>query len=100
MFTLNDLELYFDIATITVNNLTYTLTKHEDLSGVLVAWVSDAYVIYATPYYEGIPVPVSVIDTDYDEIGSDGYTAEIRDFERYKKIVETLAAKIIRRAKN
>jgi hypothetical protein len=69
------------------------------LSGELAVWVSESYNVYATPYFEGIPVPVHIIDINQQEIGIDGYTVEVDSFDRYCKIVGILAEKIIRRDK-
>jgi hypothetical protein len=44
-------------------------------------------------------VPVHVIDCNEQEIGTNACPAEIDSFERYCKIVQTLAEKIIRRSK-
>jgi hypothetical protein len=84
-------------ATIEIDGLTFKLEKVEDLSGELAVLVSESYLIYATPYYEGIPVLVDVRDCNNKEIELDGYPVEIDDFSRYSKVVQTLAAKISRR---
>lgn len=80
-----------------IDGSTFTLSKVEELSGVHAVWMSESYTVYATPYFEGIPVPVHVIDNNQQEIGMDGYPVEIDSFERYCKVVQTLAAKILRR---
>lgn len=98
MFTMKELEPYFDMsATVEIDGMIFTLTKVEDLSGELAVWVSESYRIYATPYHEGIPVPVDVRDNNENEIGLDSYPVEVESFERYCKIVKTLTAKILRR---
>jgi hypothetical protein len=98
MFTMKDLEPYFEMAaTMEINDIEYTLTKVEEMSGVHAVWVSDSYRIFATPYHEGVPVPVHVIDFNQQEIGTDGYPIEIDSFECYSKVVQTLTAKILRR---
>ena len=82
-----------------INDIEYNLTKVVELSGVHAVWCSDDYRIYATPYHEGIPVPVDVRDNNENEIGLDSYPAEVESFDRYCKVVKTLAEKIIRRSK-
>jgi len=69
------------------------------MSGVLAVWVSETHRVYATPYFEGIPVPVHVIDFKNQEIGIEGYPAETDSFERYCKVVQMLTAKILKRPK-
>ena len=101
MFTMKELKPYFEMAaTMQINDIDYTLTKVEELSGELAVWVSDSYTVYATPYYEGIPVPVNVIDCNNQEIGIDSYPVEVDSFERYCKIVQTLTSKVLRRSRN
>jgi hypothetical protein len=98
MITMKSLEPYFEMATtIEINDMTFTLTKVEELSGLHAVWMSESYKVYATPYFEDIPVPVHVIDINQQEIGTDGYPAEIEDFNRYCKVVQTLTSKILRR---
>jgi hypothetical protein len=98
MFSMKSLEPYFDLAaTMEINGRTFTLTKVEELSGIHAVWISDNYKVYATPYFENIPVPVHVIDVNQQEIGLDGYPVEVESFERYVKVVQTLASKILRR---
>ena len=97
MFSMKELNPYFDMATMEINGIEYTLTKAEELSGSLAVWVSESNLIYATPCYDGVAVPVQVIDSNEQEIGTDGYQAEIDSYERYSKVVQTLAAKILRR---
>ena len=99
MFTMKELNPYFDMATMKINDTEYTLTKVEELSGLHAVWMSKSYKVYATPYFENIPVPVHVIDVNQQEIGEDGYPVEIDSFDRYCKIVQTLTAKILRRPK-
>ena len=100
MFTMKELEPYFEMATkMEINGMTFTLTKIKDLSGELAVWVSETHRVYATPYFEGIPVPVQVIDINQQEIGTDGYPAEIDSFERYMKIVQTLTSKILKHSR-
>jgi len=98
MFSMKSLEPYFDLAaTMEINGRTFTLTKVEELSGIHAVWISDNYKVYATPYFENIPVPVHVIDVNQQEIGLDCYPVEVESFERYVKVVQTLASKILRR---
>jgi hypothetical protein len=97
MFTMKELEPFIEMsATMKINDIEYTLTKVEEMSGVHAVWVTDSYKVYATPYFENIPVPVHVIDCNNQEIGLDGYPVEIDSFERYCKVVQTLASKILR----
>jgi hypothetical protein len=96
MFEMEDLEPYFT-QTLQINGMTFTLTKVEELCGELAVWISNSYLIYATPYFENIPVPVHVIDVNQQEIGIDCYPNEVDDYERYCKVVQVLAAKILRR---
>ena len=94
---MKELEPYFEMATtMEINGMTFTLTKVKDLSGELAVWVSETHRVYATPYFEGITVPVHVIDCNNQEIGTEGYPTEIYSFERYCKVVQTLVAKILR----
>ena len=95
---MKELKPYFEMsAKMKINDIEYTLTKQEDLSGELAVWISDNYKVYATPYFENIPVPVHVIDVNQQEIGLDCYPVEVESFERYAKVVQTLASKILRR---
>jgi hypothetical protein len=98
MFTMKELEPYIEMATtIEINDMTFTLTKVEELSGELAVWISESYKVYATPYFDNIPVPVHIVDVNQQEIGTDGYPVEVESFERYVKVVQTLASKIMRR---
>lgn len=103
MFTLKDLEAYFG-KTMRVNDIEFTLTKVEELSGELAVWVSEDYIIRATPLFDNVPVPVEVLqkdlkvlDDEWCSIGTDAYTAEIDNFERYSKVVKVLSEKILRK---
>jgi hypothetical protein len=98
MFELEDLDEHFG-QTMQIDGSTYTLEKHEDPSGKCAVWKNDSYLIYATPAFEGIAVPVQVMDSDNNEVGIDGYHPEINTYERYCKIVKTLAEKILRQAR-
>jgi hypothetical protein len=96
MFKMKELEPFIEMsATMKINDIEYTITKVEEMSGIHAVWVSDSYTVYATPYFENIPV--HVIAVTQQEIGTDGYPAEIDSFERYVKVVKTLTAKILRR---
>jgi hypothetical protein len=96
MFTMEDLEVHYG-KTIEINDMTFTLEKHEDLSGVSAVWKNDSYLIYATPMFDNVPVPIQIIDVNGQEFGEDSYHAEVEDFAGYIKIVKTLASKILRR---
>jgi len=95
---MKELEPYIEMATtIEINDMTFTLTKVEELSGIHAVWISDSYTVYATPYFENIPVPVHVKDVNQQDIGTDGYPVEVDSFESYCKVVQNLASKILRR---
>jgi hypothetical protein len=88
MFTMKELEPFIQmVATMEINGMTFTFTKVEELSGLHAVWVSESIKVYATPYFEDIPVPVHVIDCNGQEIGMDGYPTEIYSFEICCKIV-------------
>jgi hypothetical protein len=95
MFSLEDLEPYFG-EKMHIDGMTLTLTKVEELSGVLALWVGESYIIIATPYFDDVPVPVEVIDSNNEPIGEDTYYVEIDDFEMHTTVVKTLVAKLIR----
>lgn len=95
MFTMKELNPYFNMETMKINDIEYTLTKVEEMSGALAVWVSESYQIYSTPYFENIPVSVHVIECNNKEIGMDFYPVEVDSFERYCKVVQTLATKIL-----
>lgn len=101
MFTMSDLEPYFDVAILQINNVTFKLIKHESIAGDLAVWCCGEYQILATPYFDNVPIPVEVHKVEGTEcktIGTDSYPVEIDSFESYCKKVRTLAEKIIRRA--
>jgi hypothetical protein len=93
---MSDLEPYHG-KTMKINGSTFTLTKVEELSGKLAVWISDSYKVYATPYYEDIPIPLHIVDCNGQEIGIDCYPDEVGDYERYCEVVQVLTAKILRR---
>jgi hypothetical protein len=94
---MSDLEPYHG-KTMQINGMTFTLTKVEELSGKLAVWISDSCKVYATPYYEDIPIPVHIVDFNGQEIGIDCYPSEVDDYERYCKVVQLLAVKILIRS--
>ena len=94
MFEFKDLAEHFGNKMI-INNEEYTLTN----IGEIAMWISNSYKVYATPYFEDIPVPVEVIAINEQPIGTDSYPVEVYDFERYTKVVKTLSEKILRRAR-
>lgn len=94
MFEFKDLAEHFSNKMI-INNEEYTLTN----IGEIAMWISNSYKVYATPYFEDIPVPVEVIAINEQPIGTDSYPVEVYDFERYTKVVKTLSEKILRRAR-
>ena len=98
MFELEDLDEHFG-ETMLIDGSIYTLTKQDDLSGTYAVWKNDCYLIYATPAFEGIAVPVQVMDSDNNEVGIDGYHPEIDTYERYCHIVKVLVKTIFRRAR-
>jgi len=96
MFTMKELDPYIEMATtIEINDMTFTLTKVEELSGIHAVWISDSYTVYATPYFENIPVPVHVKDVNQQDIGTDGYPVEVESFGRYVKVVQTSAIPVL-----
>lgn len=98
MFKIEYLEEHFG-KTMEVGGSIFTLEKMYDLSGAVAVWRNDSYLIYATPAFDGVAVPVYVVDSNNQEIGIDGYYPEIDTYERYCKIVKTLAEKILGQAK-
>jgi hypothetical protein len=96
MFETRDLEEHFG-KTMEINGSIYTLEKMQDLSGMLAVWKNDSFQIYATPMYDGVAVPVHVVDCNNQEIGIDGYYPEIDTYEIYCNCVKVLSEKILRR---
>ena len=94
MFEMASLEAHYGKA-MEINGEWYTLTK----VGEIAMWISKSYKVYATPYFEDIPVPVEVIAINEQPIGTDSYPVEVYDFERYTKVVKTFSEKILRRAR-
>jgi hypothetical protein len=94
MFSFEDLEEHFG-DTMVIDGLQYTLLCGHDLA----FWKNNSYVIYATPLYDDVAVPVHIIDCNNQEIGTGGYYPEIDSYERYCKIVKVLSEKILRRAR-
>lgn len=84
MFEIMDLEEHFG-KTMEINGSVYMLEKMYDLSGMLAVWKNDSFLIYATPMYDGVAVPVHVVDCNNQEIGIDGYYPEIDTYEIYCK---------------
>ena len=95
MFKFKDLEPYFG-KKMQINNMEFTLEKHEELSGELAVWIGESYTIRATPYYDNVPVPVDIVDISGQEIGTDGYYVAVDDYDRYCKVVKVLSEKILR----
>ena len=98
MFELKDLEDHFG-ETMQIDGSTYTLEKHEDISGTCAVWKNVSFLIYATPMFDGVAVPVQVMDLDNNEVGIDGYHPEIDTYESYCHIVKVLVEAIFRRAR-
>jgi hypothetical protein len=92
MFELKDLEGHFG-DTMEIDGNIYTLTSAQDLA----IWQNDSYSVYATPAFDGVAVPVHIVDCHNQEIGIDGYYSEIDNFERYCHIVKVLSEKILKR---
>ena len=67
---------------------TYTLEKHEELSGTCAVWKNDSYLI-APPAFDDIAVPVQNIDCNNELIGEDVYYPEVDSFERYCKVIKS-----------
>jgi hypothetical protein len=98
MFTMDDLQPYYDNATLEINGLTYTLTKYEDMVGEVALWYNDQYYILATPDLDGVPVAVEVAkveDNEVNIIDSEEYNNEVNSFEEYVNVVKDIAKKII-----
>ncbi len=98
MFKIEYLEEHFG-KTMEVGGSIFTLEKMHDLSGAVAVWRNDSYLIYATPAFDGVAVPVQVMDSDNNEVGIDGYHPEIDTYERYCHIVKVLVEAIFRRAR-
>jgi hypothetical protein len=98
MFELKDLDEHIG-KTLEISGMTFKLEKVEELSGICAVWMSESYKVYATPYHEDIAVPVHVVDCNEQEIGMDGYPAEIDSYDRYCKVVRVLSEKILRRSR-
>jgi hypothetical protein len=98
MFTMDDLQPYYDNATLEINGLTYTLTKYEDMIGEVALWYNDQYYILATPDLDSVPVAVEVAkveNNDVNIIDSEEYNNEVNSFEEYVNVVKDIAKKII-----
>jgi hypothetical protein len=102
VFDIKDMEREFGKSKIKVNGITFVLTKVDEMSGTLALWVrennthkKDNYQIYATPSFDGVPVPVEVFDEDYFSVGCKEYDNEIYDFEEYKEVVTRLVKEIL-----
>jgi len=98
MFTMDDLQQYFDKATIEINGMMFKLTKREDMAGEVAVWNNEKFQILATPNFDNVPVPVEVsevIDGDIDIIDSEGYHGEVDNFEDYVNVVKHTAKQIL-----
>jgi hypothetical protein len=98
MFTMDDLQQYFDKATIEIKGMTFKLTKSEDMAGEVALWYSDKYKIRATPNFDNVPVPVEVseiINGDSNVIDAEGYYGEVDNFEDYVNVVKHTAKQIL-----
>ena len=98
MFELKDLEPHYG-KSIEIDGSVFVLEKVKELNGVNAVWLNDSYLIFATPPFDGVAVPVQVIDYNNQEIGTNGYYPEIDSYGRYCKILKVLAEKILRRAR-
>jgi hypothetical protein len=96
-FTTDNLRQYKG-AEIQICGYTFKLYLGSDLSGEYAVWSCKPYVIYATPGFEFISVPVDVRDNESDEtIGDDEYNDPINTFDEYKLAVKIMAARIIKK---
>jgi hypothetical protein len=94
MFSLEDFKEHFGNSMV-IDGLQYTLICAHDLA----VWKNNSYLIYATPCYDSVAVPVHVIDCNNQEIGTAGYYSEIDSYECYCHIVKVLSEKILRRVR-
>jgi hypothetical protein len=94
-FTLEDLRKY-EGEEISICGYDFKLYLDLELSGECAIWSCKPYIIYATPGFEFISVPVDVRDNESDEtIGDDEYNDPISTFDEYKLAVKIMAGKII-----
>lgn len=99
MFTMKDLEPFFDNATMEVDDIIFRLTEEEDMAGEVPVWYSEKYKILATPCFDDVSVAVEVMEIDVNgdcnTIDADGYYGEVNSFEQYVEIVKALTKKIL-----
>jgi len=99
MFTMKDLEPFFDNATMEVDGIIFRLTEEEEMVGETAVWYSEKYKILATPCFDDVSVAVEVMEIDVNgdcnTIDADGYYGEVNSFEQYVGIVKTLTKKIL-----
>ena len=74
----------------------YTLSINYDLSGELAYWIGEKYSIVATPLFDGISVPVDVLDYNGCVLDYDVYRGQITCFESYCTAVIIIAGVIIK----
>ena len=91
MFTMDNLFPKYEGAKISILNREFTLSKKEYLSGELATLTDGELVIYATPYFDKVLLPVEVEGIDFK-----AYDKEIFTFEEYKEKVRELTEKILK----
>lgn len=92
-FTLEDLKKYEGYE-LTIKGHTFKLEITEEMSGELATWKSGKYSIIATPFFEGISVPLQVEKDDLI-VGEDVYYESITCFESYRLVVIMLSGDFI-----
>jgi len=92
---MTDLEPYFGKASMKVNDIEFKLVKEEEMSGELAVWSSKDYLVRATPNFDNVPIPVEIVDYDWNVIGDDSYYGEVNSFEQYAEVVQTVTKKIL-----
>jgi hypothetical protein len=90
-FNLDDLRP-FNGSKLDICGHIFELVIGEDLSGdhAIFTYGTD-YRIYATPNYEGVPVPVEINVFSSELIATDGYYFPISSAKEYFKVVKTMA---------
>jgi hypothetical protein len=80
-----------------IDGALFILDIRHDCGGEWAVWVSDNYIIDATPNFEFMPVPVALDDKDGCFTGhSENYTLPVRTFREYCIVVRLLGERLIR----
>lgn len=95
MFTMSDLFPKHEGAQIKILDQVFTLTKEIDLSGELAKWYNDSFIIYATPMFDNIPIPIDIMTAEYMELDCDSSYQEVLTFEEYCKKVKEISENIL-----